>query len=613
MTTYAEYFIHTLLPQKRIAYIIICAVVLLSYGNIFANTFAWDDRDTILNWQETRTWNSVPSMLLGATPPGHPGNYRPVRNILYILAYKLFGVNPWGYHAQTIALAITISLLVFEITAIIYPKKFTPLITSLLFAAHPMHVEALTWMTSMMDMYGMLFGFGAVYCFLIWRKSAGRIPWFFASWILTVLAIFTNEITLAIPLLLGLIMLLFPKPKQRIFLTIVPFFSAIAANAWVRITILHIGARFTYIGGSFYTTIIVMLQAFLTYLRILLFPTHLTINHDLGNGLSSWAIELIDPASLGYKAMNRLSIMTPSVIASLIVIMTLLGTAFFLRKKYPLYTFGIFWFFISMIPVSNLIPTEAVLTERYAFLASYGFTLLFGSFLANIAIKNKSSRTGNAIAWYGICAILIFYIGMTMQRNTEWRNDRTLWLDATEKNPNAFIAHISQANNLFSQNDINGALQSYLSAHNINPAREEVSMYIAAMYHSLGKSQESAVYLTRVLRKNPWNVEAYFRLGNLYYTSLKQYDNAIDTYLTALKIAPSHIQILNNLGVVYSIQGKKDKAIDAFTTALTLDPTYESARINMERITSGDTIKSFEVSDPDVTPSYPSRNPITLP
>lgn len=613
MTTYPQYLIHTLLPQKKIAYIVICIVILLSYGNIFANTFAWDDRDTILNWQETRTWKSVPSMLLGATPPGHPGNYRPVRNILYILAYKLFGVNPWGYHLQTIILTVAISLLVFEITTLIYPKKLAPLITSLLFATHPIHVEALTWMTSMMDMYGMLFGFGAVYCFLSWRKNTRQVQWFIASWLLTFLAIFTNEITLAIPVLFALIMVIFPKQKQRIILTLLPFFGVIAANAWVRITILHIGARFTYIGGSFYTTFVVMLQAFLTYLRILILPTSLTINHDLGNGLSSWAIELIDPASLGYKAMMSLSITTPRVSVSLCIILMLIGSALVFRRKYPIYAFGILWFFISMIPVSNLIPTEAVLTERYAFLASYGFTLLLGACLTKLATTYPPAHAKNTAVWYGIGALLILYMTMTIQRNSEWHNDYTLWLDATKKNPHAFIAHISHANNLFSQNDIRGALQEYLSAHEINPSREEVSMYVAAMYHSLGKPQESAVYLTRILRKNPWNTEAYFRLGNLYYTSLKQYDKAIDTYLTALKIAPSHIQILNNLGVVYSIQGKKDKAIDAFTTALMLDPTYESARINMERVTSDTTITSFEVSNPDVTPLYPSRNPAPLP
>lgn len=609
MTTYPEYLIRILL-QKRVAYIAICIVAILSYANIFANTFAWDDRDTILNWQETRTWESVPAMLLGATPPGHPGNYRPVRNILYIAAYKVWGVNPWGYHLQTIMLISAISLLVYEITAFLYPKKLAPLITALLFATHPMHVEALTWMTSMMDMYGMLFGFGAVYSFLCWRKNARQLLWYLLAWCLTFLAIFTNEITLAIPLLFGLIMFIFPLPKQRFILPLLPFISIIFINAWVRVTILHIGARFTYIGGSLYTTIVVMLQAFLTYLRILFIPTNLTINHDLGNGLSSWAIELIDPASMGYKAVSSLSITTPSVLLSLTIILVLIGSALFFRRKYPLYAFGILWFFISMVPVSNLIPTEAVLTERYAFLASYGFLLLFGSLLTRITTKYPLSHPVSTVAWISVCCILIAYMTMTIQRNSEWRSDKTLWLDATQKNPNAFIAHISHANNLYSQNDIDGALQSYLSAHEINPAREEVSMYIAAMYHTLGKSQESIIYLQRILRKNPWNIEAYFRLGNLYYKNLEQYDNAVNTYLTALKIAPNHTQILNNLGVVYSIQGEKDKAIAAYTTALTIDPTYESARLNLKKISSDDETNVYEVSDPDLTPSYPSRNPL---
>lgn len=612
MTTYTEYLIR-ILQQKRVAYIVICIVAILSYANIFTNTFAWDDQDTILHWQETRTWESVPAMILGATPPGHPGNYRPVRNILYILAYKLWGVNPWGYHLQTILLVASISLLIYEITARIHPKKFAPLITALLFAAHPIHVEALTWMTSMMDMFGMLFGFTGVYCFLVWRKNPRRVQWYAVAWCMTFLAIFTNEITLAIPLLFGLILYIFPIPKQRMILTILPFIGIIGINAWVRVSILHIGARFTYIGGSLYTTIIVMLQAFLTYLRILVLPTNLTINHDLGNGLSSWAIELIDPASLGYKAVAALNITTPSVILSLLIIFVLILTAFVFRKKYPIYAFGVFWFFIALIPVSNLIPTEAVLTERYAFLASYGFVLLVGSFLSHLATIHKFDHWLSKASWVIVLIILTSCVGMTARRNTEWQSDKTLWLDATKKNPNAFIAHISHANNLYAQNDVYGALQSYETAYRINPSREEVAMYIAAMYHLLDKPQESVVYLTRILRKNPWNTEAYFRLGNIYYKDLRQYDLAINTYLTALKIAPNHPQILNNLGVVYSIQGKRTQAINAYTSALTYDPAYESARLNLEKISSHDAVASYEASDPDITPAYPSRNPPVTP
>ncbi len=604
--TYPEYLLR-ILHRKRVAVIILCIIATLSYANVFSNTFAWDDRDTIINWQETRSWKSIPAMLLGATPPGHPGNYRPVRNILYILAYKLFGVNPWGYHLQTLLLIIAISLLVFEITALIHPKNLTPLITALFFATHPMHVEALTWMTSMMDMYGMLFGFGSTYLFLRWRKNPKKFAWYIGAWCMAFLAIFTNEITLAIPLLFGLIMVIFPIPKQRLVLSLLPFIGIIFINAWVRVSVLHIGARFTYIGGSLYTTMLVMLQAFLTYIRLLFVPTGLTINHDLGNGLSSWAIELLDPASVGYKAVSSLSIRTPSIALSLTIIGFLLGSALLLRKKYPIYTFGVMWFFISMIPVSNLIPTEAVLTERYAFLASYGFILMLASLLATHATKHPWKYGITKVMWVIIGTILITNIGMTIQRNAQWKNDKTLWKDATIKNPHAFIAFISYGNILYSENNIEGALDAYLSAHEINPSREEVMMYVAAMYHALGKPEESAIHLSRILRKNPWNIEAYFRLGNVYYTSLKQYDRAINTYLTALKIAPNHSQILNNLGVVYSIQGKREEAMAAYTAALTNDPTYENARINLEKISSGNTQESYDVSDPALEPAYPTR------
>jgi len=311
--TYADYLLG-ILKQKRVAIVVILLITAIAYSNIFGNAFAWDDGDTIINWQATRSWASVPSMLAGAVPPGHPGNYRPVRNILYITSYHLWGTNPAGYHLQTMLLAISIALLVYGITDLLIPNSYVPLLTALFFGTHPIHVEALTWITSSMDMFGMLFGFSAVYFFVLWRKHLKINLYYGASLVLMFLALFTNEVTLSIPILLFAIVYLFPKGKnKRFWIPLLPFFALIGFNFYIRAVILHIGARFFYIGNSIWTTFLVMMRVAWVYVATLVFPTHLTVDHTLGGGMSSWSVELTQVGSIGQNAVAALRFMaTPS-------------------------------------------------------------------------------------------------------------------------------------------------------------------------------------------------------------------------------------------------------------------------------------------------------------
>jgi hypothetical protein len=580
--TYSDYLLSQL-KKKSIAIVIIVLFTIIAYGNTMQNAFAWDDGDTIIRWEATRSWKNVPAMLAGATPPGHPGNYRPIRNILYIASYHLFGLNPTGYHIQAIILTIAIAILVYLITDLLVKSPFTALVTGIFFALHPMHVEAFTWITSSMDMFGMLFGFGAIYTYLRWRIT-NRTWQYTVALLLTFLAIFSNEVTLSIPILIALVTYLFPtKNIKHTYIAVAPFFLAIVANWYVRVTLLHIGARFYYIENSIWKTFLIMLRAFWVYVQTLVFPTNLTINHALGSGITSWSIELIEKGSRANIAVKALTITDPIVLLSFTIIFVLFLSAVLVHKKHPIYSFAVLWFFISMIPVSNLIPTEAMMTERYAFLASYGYVLMLALLCTTFARMTSLSTLRSRLAWATIAIIILFYTGKTIQRNSEWQHDGLLWQTAVARNKDAHLPHLSLASYYVAAGNVQGALDMYLSAVELSPNQADIDVFIAAMYHSLGKDTESVIYLNRAIKKNPWHAEAYFRLGNIYKTS-EQYNLAISAYANGLKIIPDNTLMLNNLGVVYSILGKYTEAKTAFTQAITLDPNYESAKQNLEKL-----------------------------
>ncbi len=70
--------------------------------------------------------------------------------------------------------------------------------------------------------------------------------------------------------------------------------------------------------------------------------------------------------------------------------------------------------------------------------------------------------------------------------------------------------------------------------------------------------------------------EAYFNLA-LAYGALKQHDNEIAAYQSALKLSPNRPEIHFNIGNAYIDIGDKQKAIDAFKQAINLRPNYFKA------------------------------------
>ena len=185
--------------------------------------------------------------------------------------------------------------------------------------------------------------------------------------------------------------------------------------------------------GSFYLTALAMVKVMAKYIALTIFPYHLTLNHQIPNGIP--ALAYID-----YKEQVYLSqkITDLSFLFSATVVVGTMATAIFLYKRLPIVTFCIFWFFASLTIVSNIIPLNNFMSERYLYLASYGWSLLvaylvvefwqgFKSENCEVFLrKRKLKILGSAVKLSTVLlfvAILVFYSVRTYQRNGDWRDN----------------------------------------------------------------------------------------------------------------------------------------------------------------------------------------------
>ncbi len=220
--------------------------VALAYGNILSNTFVWDDRDYLVNWQSVKSLDHIGELLGGDNP--HAGSYRPLTSIYYALSVTAYGDNVFGYHCNKIALHILASILCYLIFLHLSKSTFLSLGGALFFALHPIHAEVVTSMTSAYDLSA-VFLLGSVLLFFYFdgRQTLPRARWEARFWLtylgslaLALLAYFSYELTLALPFLLASYVVLFPgRPsgdgdaaaRRARYLLLVPYFLGVALSA----------------------------------------------------------------------------------------------------------------------------------------------------------------------------------------------------------------------------------------------------------------------------------------------------------------------------------------------------------------------------------------------
>ena len=112
------------------------------------------------------------------------------------------------------------------------------------------------------------------------------------------------------------------------------------------------------------------------------------------------------------------------------VICGLIFLMFRVRKRAPIVSLGIGWFFLSLLPVMEFIPQGSMMNERSAYISSFGWAIILAW---GIAWMNHRWKKG--AIWCAL-GILAFYGVQTFSRNRDWKNDETLWQADIRVSPN---------------------------------------------------------------------------------------------------------------------------------------------------------------------------------
>lgn len=108
----------------------------------------------------------------------------------------------------------------------------------------------------------------------------------------------------------------------------------------------------------------------------------------------------------------------------------------------------------------------------------------------------------------------------------------------------------------------------------------EALFHLALISQQRADWEEALGNLNRALKLNPRSAKYHSSAGDVLYMLGRQHDSA-KAYEQALAIAPQHTGALNNLAVVYSMEGRNAEAEALLLRSLALDPCQTAAWLNL--------------------------------
>jgi tetratricopeptide (TPR) repeat protein len=108
------------------------------------------------------------------------------------------------------------------------------------------------------------------------------------------------------------------------------------------------------------------------------------------------------------------------------------GVSFLFRKQRPWFLFGIFWFFLVLMPSNSIIARLDVVNERHLYLADFGIFLALGCEAGCLGTLNTGIRTAVAGTAAALLCVLLFF---TVNRNNDYRTEVSLWESTVRNSP----------------------------------------------------------------------------------------------------------------------------------------------------------------------------------
>ncbi|HUP58424.1 MAG TPA: tetratricopeptide repeat protein, partial [Bdellovibrionota bacterium] len=223
------------------------------------------------------------------------------------------------------------------------------------------------------------------------------------------------------------------------------------------------------------------------------------------------------------------SIWDTKVISALFANALLLGGAWLLRKRHPIFLFSLLWFYIALSPASSVVVLGEPVNDHRMYLAYFGLLgavvpwLLKG--LAAVCGAGLSPNTPPMTGWVTLAALAALFVG-TQARNQVWSSQETLWGDTVAKNPRSGRALNNLSLAYFPKQEWDRALEILRRCEWVDPTYPQCKLNLGIVYGHLGRDVEAEDKFRQAIQLDPLRTD-----GRSFYASFLERRDRLDEAL----------------------------------------------------------------------------------
>ncbi|MCH7604956.1 tetratricopeptide repeat protein, partial [Patescibacteria group bacterium] len=483
-------------------------------------------------------------------------HYRPMNSLSFLLTYQISS-QPWFFHLVSLLYFFGIVSLLFIFVKLITKNVLLAFFSSIIFLIHPINNEVVNWISAVPDLMLVLFTLLSLIFYTQYRtgkrqRTSKNLIWALGFYFLAVLS---KEIAVfIIPVLvvsLDLLIFQFPLKKllvrkeiKKYLLFGVPFLIYFGMRMMVLGGFGGLASKGDYLGNfSFVERINAFFNLFTYSLKEIFYPYPLLFFHEV---------------SIGKDLLNTQLLISLSIF---VLFFSLLYLA--IKQKKGIVALSLIWFFIFFSPILiffNIAGERNHFFERYLFGSSLGFAILIASLLAYLWQSKELQRVTQRQRKGFVALLIVLVFGVSwyviFPRNTVWVDNITLLEATLEQKPHAV----------------------------------SIRDFLAYEYLTTREDAETArIEYEKIVEQDPnysGISHVYNHLGN-YYRETEEVEKAEEYYIKSIAAAEgTNYRSYNNLGALYTEQGKQLQALTNFCKALQIDPSAPEPQQNYNRIAS---------------------------
>lgn len=426
-------------PESRSGvFMWLALAVCIGYANALNGSFQFDDYNVIVNEPRVQSWSAWFAAL--------GSGIRPLLKFSYTLNWTL-GTRAAGFHVTNLLIHWLNAFLVYRLAQNFVQQQWqhnsmhpVPLLAALLFAVHPVHTEAVSYICGRSASLMTLFYLAALLSYVTGRIRDNRIYIYVATPVLFLLALGVKETAMTFPFALllweagcgGRWPRAFKQQWPVWALALVAALYFIFSNSYF--SLMQHSAEL----GNLYSTPATNLNGFAWLLRQWAVPLWLNIDPDLPQlaGLSEALLPLLLFTGL----------------------FTLMLACW---RRRPWISFALAWAMLQLIPLYLFLPRFDIANERQLYLAGWPLLLAAGIELS-LWLNDKALRVVAA-------ALVLGFISLTISRNQAYADEISLWQDTVRKSPRKARVHNNLGHAYLLANQYDAARREFTAALELDP------------------------------------------------------------------------------------------------------------------------------------------------